>query len=84
MVDTIATFMDRVCFQDDVLVIRHWRNFEMAVGYLPGECLTCVRNRCRQRFGVGVPKAHPDEDQPVDYVALLTVVTAVNGLHVGY
>ena len=84
MVDAIDALMDPGCFGEDDLVFRGWRNTEMVEGCLLGQFLTWIRNRCRQRLGARVPKAHPDERQTGGQVSIFAVDDAANGVHVGY
>ena len=83
MVDAIDAFMDRGCFGMGVLVFRGCRDSEVERCLL-GEFSICIRNRCRQRFGAGVPGTYPNEGRSCADVSIHTVVAAVNGVHVGY
>ena len=84
MVDKIDAFIDRGCFGEGDSVIRGCRNSEIDARCLLGEFTTCVRNRYRQRFGVGMPAAHPDERQTGDGVSIFAVADAANRFHVGH
>ena len=56
----------------------------MVVGVCFERFVIRVRNSRRLAFGVGDPRARPNERQACDAVAIFAAVDAANRLHIGY